>query len=370
MRTPAPEHCTAPARLDEAALTNGTRHTCAVLRHACLFNATIVPFGGSPTEEQRAAAAAQRIMVRNIFNSHSAPFPLKQLHPMRPARPGTAAAKLLAQEVEARGFSPCVPLVWRPVWAFNFGEQFANTLSPLHELQAAMLVDDRLLLRPDLAAAARPSWYQPLFGAFSQHPLASLREIGTRCLERDAQLKLSGEARNRFQKQRCEASCHERVLVCGFESLLDTHQHVPPAFAPWRAAQWVAAHVARTDAPAPAAPPAAPPAALRVLFVNRTQTLNQDRRGRRRIANLAQLLELCAGWARVRCEAHEFGRHGLAADVRAVRSADVLVSMHRTRQPNPNPRPRPRPRPEPYRSRWPGGHARFGARQRALHAPR
>ena len=53
----------------------------------------------------------------------------------------------------------------------------------------------------------------------------------------------------------------------------------------------------------------------------------------------------------VRCEAHEFGRHGLAADVRAVRSADVLVAMPRTRQPNPNPRPRPRPRPEPYRSR-------------------
>ena len=360
MRTLAPKDCTAPARLDEAALTNGTRHTCAVLRHACLFNATIVPFGGSHTEEQRAAAAAQRIMVRNIFNSHSAPFPMKQLHPMRPARPGTAAAKLLAQEVEARGFSRCVPLVWRPVWAFNFGEQFANTLSPLHELQAAMLVDDRLLLRPDLAAAARPSWYQPLFGAFSQHPLASLREIGTRCLERDAQLKLSGKERNRFQKQRCEASCHERVLVCGFQSLLDTHQEVPPAFAPWRAAQWVAAHVARTDAPAPPAPPAlppalppAPPAPSRVLFVNRTQTLNQDRRGRRCIANLEQLLELCAGWARVRCEAHEFGRYGLAADVRAVRSADVLVGMQRTRQPNPNPRPRPRPRPrpKPYRSR-------------------
>ena len=66
MRTRAPQDCTAPARLDEAALTNGTRHMCAVLRHACLFNATIVPFGGSPTEEQRAAAAAQRIMTANI----------------------------------------------------------------------------------------------------------------------------------------------------------------------------------------------------------------------------------------------------------------------------------------------------------------
>ena len=303
---------------------------CAVLHHACLFNATIVPFGGSPAEEQQAAAAAQRIMVRNIFNSHSAPFPLQQLHSMRPVRPGTAAAKLLAQEVEARGFSKCVPLVWRPVWAFNFGEQFANTLSPLHELQAEELVDDRLLLRPDLAAASRPSWYQPLFGAFSQHPLASLREVGTRCLERDAQLKLRGGERNRFQRTRCEASCHERVLVCGFQSLLDTHQSVPPGFAPWRAAQWVASHVARTAPPAPpgeSTPPPAPPGALRVLFVNRTQTLNTDRRGRRRISNLVQLLELCAGWARVRCEAHEFGRRGLAADVRAVRSADVLVGM-------------------------------------------
>ena len=272
-------------------------------------------------------------MVRNIFNSHSEPFPLRQLHAMQPARPGTAAAKLLTEEVQARGFSPCVPLVWRPVWAFNFGEQFANTLSPLHELQAAGLVDDRLLLRPDFAAASRPHWYQPLLGGFSRQPLASLREIGTRCFARDAQLKLSGKERSRHQRTRCEASCHERVLVCGFQSLLDTNQRVPPALAPWRAAQWVASRVARTDAPAPPAsnaPPAppAPPGALRVLFVNRTQTLNKDRRGRRRISNLAQLLELCAGWARVRCEAHEFGRRRLAVDVRAVRSADVLVGMH------------------------------------------
>jgi len=39
-------------------------------------------------------------------------------------------------------FLPCVPLVWRPVWAFNFGEQFANTMSPLHELHTALFWHD------------------------------------------------------------------------------------------------------------------------------------------------------------------------------------------------------------------------------------
>ena len=317
--------CTAPSRFEEAGLTaNHTshRHTCAVVRHACLFNATIVPYGASQAEVEQAAAAAQNVMVRNIFNSYGKPFPLRTLHSMRPAAPGSAAARLLAREVEARGFSPCVPLVWRPVWAFTFGEQFANSISPLYELHAAKLIDDGLLLRPDLAAARRPSWYRQLFGTFSQQPLASLREIGTRCLDKDAQLKLRGGALNRFQVKRCEARCHARLLVCGFESLLDTHKYVPPRFTPWRAAQFVAMRVVGPGLEQ------APSGPWRVLLVNRTQTENKDNRGLRRIANLPQLLELCEGWAVARCEAREFGRHGVAADVRAVRAADVLVGMH------------------------------------------
>ena len=319
--------CSQP-NLDEAGLeANGTRHrhSCAVLHRACLFNSTIVPYGASEAEERHARAVADRLMIRNIFNSHSTPFPLRDLHRLGGVRQGSGslADRILDAEVKARGFSPCVPLVWRPVWAFNFGEQFANTISPLHELHAAKLVDSHVLLRPDLAAAKRPGWYQQLFGAFSEQPLTSLREVGTRCLARDAQAKLRGDQLSGRPAQRCSAACYERLLICSFQSLLDTNQQVPAGFAPWRAAQYVAAHVMRGTAEPPSP-------VWRVLFVNRTQTLNKDRRGLRRISNLAQLLEQCAGWTGVgvRCSAREFGKQGVASDIRAVREADVLVGTH------------------------------------------
>lgn len=318
--------CLPPENLDEAGLAaNGTRHSCAVLHHACLFNSTIVPYGASEAEERHAVEVSKRLMIRNIFNSHSAPFPLRDLHELRGVRRGSGslADRVLDAEVEARGFSPCVPLVWRPVWAFNFGESFANSISPLHELHAGKLIDPRVLLRPDLAAAKRPTWYQQLFGAFSEQPLASLREVGTRCLERDARAKLRGDRLSGRPALRCHAACYERLLICSFKSLLDTHQQVPDGFAPWRAAQHVASRVMRGRAEASSH-------VWRVLFVNRTQTLNKDRRGLRRISNLEQLLEQCAGWrgVGVRCSAREFGRHGVASDVLAVREADVLVGTH------------------------------------------
>ena len=49
------------------------------------------------------------------------------------------------------------------------------------------------------------------------------------------------------------------------------------------------------------------------------------------LSNLAQLLDYCrTAWpsGQVRCSAHEFGRHGLRADILAARAADVLVGQH------------------------------------------
>ena len=67
----------------------------------------------------------------------------------------SAGAALLARAVRDRGLSPCVPLVWVPTWAFSFADSFVSSLVPIDELQSAGLIDENVLLRPDLWAWPR-----------------------------------------------------------------------------------------------------------------------------------------------------------------------------------------------------------------------
>ena len=49
------------------------------------------------------------------------------------------------------------------------------------------------------------------------------------------------------------------------------------------------------------------------------------------ISNLPELLEACrTSWPAgdVECASHEFGRHGLRADIAAARETDVLIGPH------------------------------------------
>ena len=304
-----------------------------------------------------AARVARSQVVRSQFGSHRK-FPFAYLHPMKPPRRESPAAALLAQAA----LSPCVPLVWVPVWAFSFADSVVSSLFPVDELQSAGLIDENVLLRPDLWAWPRSK--NPVYnmlGTLSSQQIRSVREEAPLCAEQAARRNVARAAAGGGPARHCVPHCYETLLLCHFRSTFDTYQ---PPMAPWRAAQRVAASVlsgqpvdaARAVSMSPQ-PPSATEAAevdrallaprdrwprhheaspliatklLRVLFVNRTRT-----KFPRSLHNLKRLLDRCGsgrerwadGW-RVVCTAHEFGAAGLAADVRAARGADVLVGTH------------------------------------------
>ena len=316
--------CAAP-RIDFDALQRPSlRHRCEVLHDACLFNGSVYPLAGPNADHAR--AVAQAMVVRSQFGSHQT-FPLAHLHPMVPAE--SAGAALLARAVRDRGLSPCVPLVWVPTWAFSFADSFVSSLVPIDELQSAGLIDENVLLRPDLWAWPRSK--NPLYrmlGHLSAAPIRSVREEAPRCDAAAAAAAAAGGP-----PRQCAAHCYSRVLVCNFRSTFDAFA---PPMAPWRAAQRVAASVAAgrpVDAAAAISAAEAPDGdgPLRVIFVNRTRT-----KFSRSLTNLDVLLQRCAsarrsggiGGRRVVCRAHEFGAGSLRADVRAARAADVLVGTH------------------------------------------
>ena len=324
------QECSAPTALDEHGLsTSHHRHECTVLNHVCLFNGTILPSAPGGRAEQEAVRLATTLTVRSMFGSHQK-FKLSYLHPMRALEPSSPGAGLLRRAVKRDGWSPCVPLVWVPVWAFSFAEHFINSVVPVAELLEAGLIDERVLLRPDLNARplGRYSFYR-MIAALSDGSTMGLRDAAPKCRDTDAAALLSSRAEAPWRARReCVARCYARLVLCNFKSTFDPY--VPP-MAPWAAAQRVARRLLRRPPP-PAWPPPATAAdgtggaTLRVLFVNRTGT-----RFSRSLHNLPQLLAQCAPRAaalRSVCHAHEFGRRGVREDAAAAREADVLVGTH------------------------------------------
>lgn len=345
-----PPSCANPA-VDFDALSSGVRHRheCHVLRKVCIFNGTLVPHLAAGREHAtHAQNVARKLIVRSQFGSHQV-FPFAHLHPMATPELTSAAAQLmrLASPTTGAALSPCVPLVWVPTWAFSFADSWISSLVPIDELQSAGLIDDRVLLRPDLWAWPRSKnpMYQQI-GALSAEWTRSLREAAPVCPEDRAHRAISSAAADpRGGLRQCVPQCYERVLLCQFKSTFDAYA---APMSPWRAGQRVAASVIRRKPiDARGAMAMGPDASssgnepskggrsqplLRVLFVNRTRT-----KFPRSVANLAQLLLRCAqakprewpsGW-RVRCASHEFGVPGrLLSDIRAARQADVLVGTH------------------------------------------
>ena len=349
--------CTRPS-VDFAGLQAGSahRHTCHVLRKLCFFNATLVPF--EPGEDARLAQhVAQTLVVRSQFGSHQK-FPLAHLHPMNVSAPTSLSAQL----IKLVGLSDCVALYWVPTWAFSFADSFVSSLVPIDELQSAGLLDDRVLLRPDLWAWPRSK--NPVYrmiGSLSSQQIRSSRETAPPCQDDTARrvLQRAAIAPSRELRQ-CRPHCFEKVVICQFRSTFDAYE---PPMAPWRAGQRVAASVLsgepqdaasaltmghnkvasrvgarryryrgfRPEVATEGISSRSAPHMLRVLFVNRTRT-----KFSRSLANLPELLDQCVrakprswprGWV-VGCATHEFGTGNLAADVRAARSADVLVGTH------------------------------------------
>ena len=344
-----------PPIINFTALESGAshRHQCFTLRNVCLFNGTLYPHSPDTAEAAHAKRIADSLIVRSQFGSHRT-FAFSYVHPLISPPRGSPAAALLSREP----LSSCdTPLVWVPTWAFSFADSFVSSLLPIDELQSAGLIDERVLLRPDLWAWPRSK--NPIYrmiGALSSRQIRSLRESAPICNERAARRNLEGTNGKR-RGAHCMPQCYEKLLLCNFKSTFDTYES---PMAPWRAAQRVGVSVLSkrpvdTRTALAMIPPAptqqevadaieavplrrgereagATPRLLRVLFVNRTRT-----KFPRSLYNLRLLLQRCEnqgarerwapGW-RVRCTPHEFGAGSLADDVRAARSADVLVGTH------------------------------------------
>ena len=268
--------CRANTQIDVPGLVNGTRHRhqCFVLNRLCLFNGTILPATAGGQAERSAKQLATTLTVRSMFGSHQT-FKLGYLHPMDAAAPQSPAAKLVRLAVSRAGFMRCVPLVWVPTWAFSFAEHFINSVVPVHELMEAGLIDEHVLLRPDLNSRpmGRYGFYQML-SALSAERTAGLRDAAPKCTDRHA-------TREGGAPPWCVPRCYQKLVICNFRSTFDAYA---ARMAPWSAAQ----RVARRLVPRP--PPAEPAvAARRVLLVNRTGT-----RFARSLHNLPQLLAACA----------------------------------------------------------------------------
>ena len=165
-----------PAGVSQAsglrALMNESLHICEVLKDVCLFNGTFsfVSYSGG-SEQSRLIELAKKMVVRDPFDSMRRKK-LAHYHPLRPPAAGSTAATLLAREVATRDFSPCLPLVWLPVWSLNFAEQMLNSAVPIFELRQKGIIPSDVLLRPDVDHF--PWWKLPpaifeMWSAFSSH---------------------------------------------------------------------------------------------------------------------------------------------------------------------------------------------------------
>ena len=201
------EACASPS-IDYERLLRGAdhRHSCELVQRACLFNATIVPFEAGSADAKQAAAIAGRMQVRDMWESGQV-APLSKYHPLHAPAAGSAAARLLADEVAGRGFSACVPLFWMPTWVMNFGESLVASLLPIDELQRARLIDDRVLLTPEL-------WRFPgrkfsHWRCASHHHLEPLHHLWHHHLHLQLLPSLPGwwvRSRTRGRRRGCEAS--------------------------------------------------------------------------------------------------------------------------------------------------------------------
>ena len=336
MDVASPRACpSASARLDvldrpRSELRNlGSRdHKCFELPKACLYARRLVLDAEPPS-------ALLRTMVRGVhvgWNLQSvASTGLLRMRNLSAGDPPPPPAD------DGNAYSHCIPLVWWPVWGYNIGEFFQNSVLGVAELLAAGVVDrESVLLAPEVGGWPLVDAQQRLLRAFSTHPIQTVAQMAPR-----ATVKRCGGAHGGIGQPspRCHSPpppprCFHRILVCRFRDVYDRQ----PPVAPWSAAQQIAASLLRRRPGRPPLPPVSMPAAngeYVVLFAGRTAAKN----GARLLTNEAELLQTCNEWRppracvgeavrRSRCERRNFGKRGLRWDVQAIRQADALVGTH------------------------------------------
>ena len=111
--------------------------------------------------------------------------------------------------------------MWWPLWGYNIGEFFQNSVLPIAELLAAGVIDGNMLLAPEVGGWPLRDYHIDMLRAFSRHPIRTTRQLTPRC-------PTAGAA--------CPPPrCFERLLVCKFKDVYDGQ---PPL-----ALSWVSLHV-------------------------------------------------------------------------------------------------------------------------------
>ena len=309
-------------------LRGSRAHTCHELRRACLWRRQIV-------HDVPLAPAVGSLKMRSVHAS----FVETRVDEL-----GLLRRRNASDPPAPSQYSSCVPLVWLPVWGYNIGEFFQNSVLAVAELLAAGVLTREVMLTPEVGGWPLRDYHTQMLRAFSSHPVKTIAQLAP------SNCPASSSARQ--QSQACaQPRCFERLLLCRFRDVYD-HEH---PIAPWHAARHIVASLRRgyrrsawlvnggykQEARREAAKSAAAPYA--VLFASRANAKN----GARQLTNEAELVSRCNRWvpsprcvvstngdgdagrsAKVLCMSRVFGQLGFRADVAAVQEADVLVGTH------------------------------------------
>ena len=280
---------------------------CRLLTPACIFNETVF---------HRSADGFWQPLhgrVRIPWNSHHQ-INYAELNRIN-ERTGAQLTSIM--DLAPKQDSACEPpLSFVPVWSLNYADTMYSSLVPLIELDALHLIQaNRTLLLPDPllkhmhpkcrsntnGPCHTPEWFRTLLTLLS--PLQFTHQLSPSCGHGDL--------------SRCpKPVCFSHLRFCSLRSMFDAR---PKGLDVWTSVQRLVTVQANEAHGEPAQS-----SIIRVLIERR---FSKGMKGRS-LANLDELLSRCSQDASLACTTHTFGAAGLAADMRAVRAADVLVGLH------------------------------------------
>lgn len=214
------------------------RHTCHVVRRVCFSQRKILVDEDdlTPVESMRVRGVHVGFDISPVGS-----LGLFEYVPPSQASPSLHAERPLLVVRRHRkhssiprisGYSQCVPLVWWPLWGYNIGEFFQNSVLSLAELQAARVVDTDVLITPEVGGWPLRDYHFGMLEAFSTHVVKTTAQLAPKCGAAAGQSRVS----NRTAK--CPPPrCFEQMLVCKFRDVYDGD----PPIAPWSAAHAIVA---------------------------------------------------------------------------------------------------------------------------------
>ena len=248
-------------------------HRCALLPRVCLSR------GWLHLHDDESAMLAAKVLdrTRHPYHPNECPIRHDDVFRVNPALYWTNVVNV----------SRALALAWLPVDVSNFGENYVNSIVPIHEF-AERLRGETFALRPMLFGSGASAASQ-LLQAMAEEPVATWNPPSPECFE--------------------------RLAVCRLRGTFPGSTY-PGRMRPWSVAQSLGRRLLGA-------------AQWELGATSERQVVYVKRRGKRRILNLPSLASWCTGGVLqgTSCRQWEFGG-GLAADMGAMRQASVLVGMH------------------------------------------